>query len=90
MALCRCSVSKCFTFRDVVCNDLSDGMLPILVRYVGVYEFVNELCIFTVSYALLISSATVSIHIGDCFWLKSVAMVLFMLCNVWLVEWFIS
>ena len=35
----------------------------------------------TVSYALLMSSATVIVRSGGLFWLKPVAMVLFMLCS---------
>ena len=35
----------------------------------------------TVSNALLLSSATVSVRSGGLFWLKPVAMVLFMLCS---------
>ena len=38
-------------------------------------------CMLTVSYALLMSSATVIVHSGGLFWLKRVAMVLFMLCG---------
>ena len=41
----------------------------------------------TVSNALLMYSATVSVRSGDLFWLKPVAMVLFMLCSAVLVEW---
>ena len=44
---------------------------------------------FTVSNALLMSSATVIVRSGGLFWLKPVAMVLFMLCRVVLVEWFL-
>ena len=64
--LCRCCVLK---VADVVCNELSDD-----VMYVDVYEFVNEF---------------IYVHWGDshvknygtctCFWLKPVAMVLFLL-----------
>ena len=39
------------------------------------------MCILTVSNALLMSSATVSVRSGGLFWLKHVAMVLFMLCG---------
>ena len=42
-------------------------------------------CMLTVSNALLISSATV--RSGGLFWLKPVAMVLYMLCSAVLVEW---
>ena len=41
----------------------------------------------TVSNALLMSSATVIVCSGGLFWLKHVAMVLFMLCSSVLVEW---
>ena len=41
----------------------------------------------TVSNALLISRATVIVRSGGMFWLKPVAMVLFMLCSDVLVEW---
>ena len=40
-----------------------------------------------VSNALLMSSATVIVRSGGLVCLKPVAMVLFMLCNVVLVEW---
>ena len=40
----------------------------------------------TVSNALLVSSATVLVRFGGLFWLKPVAMVLFMLCSDVLVE----
>ena len=41
----------------------------------------------TVSNTLLMSSATVIVRSGGLFWLKHVAMVLFMLCSAVLVEW---
>ena len=41
----------------------------------------------TVSNALLLSSATVIVRSGGLFWLKPVAIVLFMLCNGVIVEW---
>ena len=41
----------------------------------------------TVSNALLMSNATVIVRSGGLFWLKPVAMVLFMLCSAVLVEW---
>ena len=41
----------------------------------------------TVSNVLLMSSATVIVRSGVLFWLKPVAIVLFMLCSVVLVEW---
>ena len=45
------------------------------------------MCMVTVSNALLMSSATVIVRSGGLFRLKSVAMVLFMLCCAVLVEW---
>ena len=43
----------------------------------------------TVSNALLMSSFTVIVRSGSLFWLKPVAMVLFMLCSAVLVEWWL-
>ena len=37
---------------------------------------------------LLMSSSTMSVRTGDCFWLMPVAIVLFMLCNDVSIEWF--
>ena len=41
----------------------------------------------TVSNALLMSSTIVIVRSGGLFWLKPVAMVLFILCSAVLVEW---
>ena len=46
-----------------------------------------RVCMLTVSNALLMSSATVIVRSGGLFWLKPVAMVLFMLCIAVPVEW---
>ena len=46
-----------------------------------------SVCMLTVSNALLMSSATVIVRSGGLFWLKPVAMVLFMLCSAVLLEW---
>ena len=43
-------------------------------------------CMLTVSNGLLMSSATVIVRSGGLFWFKPVAMVVFMLCSVVLVE----
>ena len=43
------------------------------------------MCMLTESNALLMSNATVIVHYGGLFWLKPVAMVLFMLCSAVLV-----
>ena len=45
-----------------------------------------SVCMLTVSNALLMSSATVIVRSGCLFWLKPVAMVLFILCSVVLVQ----
>ena len=45
---------------------------------------------FAVSNAFLMSSATVIVRSSGLFWLKPVAMVLFMLCSAVLVEWLLS
>ena len=44
-------------------------------------------CMLTVSNALLMSSATAIVRFGSLFWLKPVALVLFMLCRAVFVEW---
>ena len=44
-----------------------------------------SVCMLTVSNAVLMSSATVIVRSGGLFWLKPVAMVLFMLCSAVLV-----
>ena len=42
------------------------------------------MCMLTVSNVLLMSNATVIVRSGGLFWLKPIAMVLFMLCeDVW-------
>ena len=41
---------------------------------------------FTVSNTLLMSSATAIVRSGILFWLKHIAMVLFMFCSIVLVE----
>ena len=46
-----------------------------------------SVCMSTVPNALLMSSATVIVRSGGLFWLKPVAMVLFMFCSAVLLEW---
>ena len=46
-----------------------------------------SVCLLTVSNILLMSSATVILRSGGLFWLKHVAMVLFMMSSAVLVEW---
>ena len=57
------------------------------VVYVLQCSLCVSMCMLTVSNALLMSSATVIVRFGGLFWLKPVAMVLFMLCSAVLVGW---
>ena len=68
-------------FFDVVCNELSDA-----VRYVGVYEFVNEfMYIYSVKYL-----AHVKWH-SDClcWWMPMVEICCNCIVYVVLIEWFL-
>ena len=47
-----------------------------------------NVCMFTVSNALLMSSATAMVRVGGMGWLKPVATVLLMLCSAVFVECF--
>ena len=49
-------------------------------------SFLISVCMFIVSKALLISSATVIVHAGGAIWLNPVAMVLFSVCSAVTVE----
>ena len=64
-----------YAFRPLVCE-----MFVLCSLCVSVY-------MLTVSIPLLMSSATVIVRSGGLFWLKPVAMVLFMLCSAVLVDW---
>ena len=61
-----------------------------LIMVGGMFVWCSSLCVrvcmLTVSNALLMFSATVIVRSG-LFWLKPVAMVLFILCSAVLVEW---
>ena len=64
---------------------------PLMYLIMGCVMFVwcsscMSVCMMTVSNALLMSSATVIVRSGGLFWLKPVAMVVFMLCSAVLVE----
>ena len=50
-------------------------------------SFLISVCMFTVSNALLISSATVIVRTGGAIWLNSFAMVLFNVCSAVTVEY---
>ena len=62
-----------FASLDVVCNEHND-----CVWYLGLYQLV---CMFIVSKALLISSATVIVRAGGAIWLNLFATVLFNVCS---------
>ena len=49
-----------------------------------------NLCIFTVSNTLLMTSTKVIVRAGGCFCLKPVAMVLFMLCDRWYIYLYVK
>ena len=49
-------------------------------------SFLISVCMFIVSKALLISSATVSVRTGGAIWLNPLAMVLFSVCSAVTVE----
>ena len=50
-------------------------------------SFLISVCMFIVSKALLISSATVIVLTGGAIWLDLLAMVLFTVCSAVTVEW---
>ena len=60
----------CHAFLDVVC-DVSEYCCVVC----------SNVCMFTVSNALLMSNATAMVRVGGMGWLKPVATVLLMLCS---------
>ena len=50
-------------------------------------SFLIRVCMFIVSKALLISSATVIVHVGETIWLNPFATVLFSVCSAVTVEY---
>ena len=55
-----------------------------LIMVFGMFVWCVSVCMLTVSNALLMSRAIVIVRSGGLFWLKPVAMVLYMLCgDVW-------
>ena len=64
---------------DVVCDVSEYGMLVCVSLSINV-------CMFTVSNALLMSNATAIVRVGGMCWLKPVATVLLMLCSAVFVE----
>ena len=65
----------CHASLDVVCDYLS----MVCGMFVCVSLSIN-VCMFTVSNALLMSNATAMVRVGGMGWLKPVATVLLMLC----------
>ena len=49
-------------------------------------SFLISVCMFIVSKALLISSATVIVRAGGAIWLNPFATVLFSVCSIW-ISW---
>ena len=75
LALSRCLISICcvgFASLDVVCDERDDCVWDVCL--IGV-------CMFIVSKALLISSATVIVRAGGAIWLNPFATVLFSVCS---------
>ena len=67
-----------------------DVVAMYLIMVCGMFVWCSlcvSMCMLTVSNALLMSSATVIVRSGGLFWLKPVAIVLFMLCSAVLLEW---
>ena len=76
LTLSGCVISICcvgFASLDVVCDELN-GMFVCS-------SFLINVCMFIVSKALLISSATVIVRAGGAIWLNPFTKVLFSVCN---------
>ena len=84
LTLLGCVISICcvgFASLDVVCDELK--IVP------GMFvcsSFLISVCMFIVSKALLISSATVIVRAGGAIWLNPFATVLFSVCSAVTVE----
>ena len=70
-----------FASIDVVCDELNDCAWNFVCS-----NFLISVCMFIVSKALLITSATVIICAGGAIWLNSFATVLFSVCSSVTVE----
>ena len=62
-------------------------MLRVSYRFDFCHVVVLSMCLLTVSNALFMPSATVSVHPTGLCWLKHIEMVLFMRCRTVFVEW---
>ena len=79
LTLFGCVISICcvgFSSLDVVCDELNDCS-----RMFVCSSFLISVCMFIVSKALLISSATVIVRAGGAIWLNPFATVLFSVCS---------
>ena len=74
--LCRLCVPLC----SLRCTYIVPGMLVCS-------SFLISVCMFIVSKALLISSATVIVRAGGAIWLSPFSTVLFTVCSAVTVEW---
>ena len=70
-----------YVFLDVVCDELNDCAWMFVCS-----SFLISVCMFIVSKAFLISSATVIVRAGGAIWLNPFAMVLFSVCSAVTVE----
>ena len=87
LILSGCVVSNCsvgFASLDVVCDVLNDCASNVFVCS----SFLISVCMFIVSKALLILSATVIVRAGGAIWLNPFAMVLFSVCTAVTIECF--
>ena len=86
LTLFGCVISICcvgFASLDVVCDPMN---LMILSGMFVCSSFLISVCMFIVSKALLISSATVIVRAGGAIWLNPFATVLFSVCSAVTVE----
>ena len=84
LTLFGCVISICyvgFASLDVVCDELM-----IVPGMFGCSSFLISVCMFIVSKALLISSATVIVRAGRAIWLNPFATVLFSVCSAVTVD----
>ena len=70
-----------FASLDVACDEFNDCAWNVCL-----YSFLISVCMFIVSKALLISSATVIVRAGGAIWLNPFVTVLFGVCSAVTVE----
>ena len=84
LTLFGCVISICcvgFASLDVVCDELNDCVWKFVCS-----SFLISVCMFIVSKALLLSSATFIVRAGETIWLNPLATVSFNMFNVVTVE----